>query len=162
MRFQLFRAFFVVLLAGLFSLSPAATRAQTPEQKVERLIKAAGFSYKTHSPNVWSVEFDRPPLGKYRVILSVDSAKAPDLVVTFVTAARKAQITRTPKLDDTLLRANNEYDYVKIGFDDDGDLFVRADNSVRTMDGARMKEVIDQVANATKELATKIAASVKR
>lgn len=47
-----------------------------------------------------------------------------------------------------LLNANYDFDYVKVGIDNDGDLFVRADLPPDT-DAAHFKSIIEQVAAAT-------------
>jgi hypothetical protein len=93
-----------------------------------------------------------------RVILSSGS----DILVTFVIMAKKAGIQKTPQLLDALATANNDYDYAKIGLDKDGDMFVRVDMPLRILDAAELKQIIDQVANASDELYPKIKAWIKR
>ena len=84
-----------------------------------------------------------------------------DIVVTFAILAKKATINKTPRFLETVATANHEYDYVKIGLDKDGDLFVRTDLSLRLLDSQEMKNVIDQVANASEEVFIKVAGSVR-
>jgi len=59
-------------------------------------------------------------------------------------------------------RTNHEYDFTKIGLDKDGDMFVRIDTTLRLLDAAELKSVIDQVANASNELYPKVSAWAKR
>jgi Putative bacterial sensory transduction regulator len=136
----------------------AAQASQASDAKVEQLLKASGYTYTTHSPNTWSVEFDRKSLGKFRVIISTGS----DLVVSFAILAKKAAINKTPKLLETLVFANNDYDYAKIGLDKDGDLFVRIDSPLRLIDADELKSIIGQVANASDELFAKVSGSIKK
>ena len=51
-----------------------------------------------------------------------------------------------------LLRLNEDLDRVKIGIDQSGDVFVRIDLSVRTVDAQELKENIKQLAAATDEV----------
>jgi hypothetical protein len=62
----------------------------------------------------------------------------------------------------TLLRANSSFDRVKIGFDDDGDLVVRTDLSLRILDLQELKDNAEQVAAASNELYETIAPSLKK
>jgi Tfp pilus assembly protein PilE len=141
------------------AVGAAAQASQASDAaKVEQLLKASGYTYTTHSPNTWSVEFDRKSLGKFRVIISTGS----DLVVSFAILAKKAAINKTPKLLETLVFANNDYDYAKIGLDKDGDLFVRIDSPLRLIDAKELKSIIGQVANASDELFGKVSGSIKR
>jgi len=155
---RIFRSLTAAFAACWLLLGSTPLQAQPEAARIEKMLKDAGLSYKTHTPNTWSIEFERKTLGKFRVIVSTGS----DIVVTFAIIAKKANINKTPKLMETLLTANHEYDYVKIGFDNDGDLFVRVDNLMRTTDSREMKDTVNQVANASEELFQKIAGSIKR
>ena len=153
-----FRSLIAAFAACWLCLGSTALYAQSDSARVDKMLKEAGFTYTTHNSNTWSINFERKTLGKFRVIVSTGS----DIVVTFVIIAKKANINKTPKLMETLLTANHEYDYVKVGFDNDGDLFVRIDNQMRTADTREMKETVNQVANASEELFQKISGSIKR
>lgn len=71
------------------------------------------------------------------------------IVVAFVTVAYKNNIRRTAELVEQLLQINHDLDYVKVGIDEDGDIFVRIDTHLRTMDVQEMNDVIAQVGNTT-------------
>jgi len=105
-----------------------------------------------------SIEFERKTLGKFRVIISTGS----DIVVTFAILAKRASINKTSKMMETLLVANHDYDYVKIGLDKDGDLFVRIDSPMHVTHSRELKDIINQVANASEEVFVKVAGSIKR
>ena len=161
-RPNIFRCLMVVLAAALWvCLGSPSLNAQTPDPgaaKVEKLLKTTGFTYKTHSPNTWSIEFDRKSIGKVRVIISTGS----DIVVTFAILAKQAAISKTPQMMETLLTTNHEYDYCKIGLDKDGDLFVRIDIPLRLIDSRELKSVIGQIANASDEVYAKVAGSIQK
>jgi glucose/arabinose dehydrogenase len=159
MRTNIFRSLTIVLLAASWiCLGSHASQAQTADARVEQLLKSSGYNYTTHSANTWSVEFDRKSIGKVRVIISTGS----DIVVTFAILAKKAAINKTPKMMETLLSANHEYDYAKIGLDKDGDLFVRIDSPLRLVDSQELKSIIGQIANASDEIYAKVSGSIKK
>ena len=56
-----------------------------------------------------------------------------------------------------LMRLSNDLDYVKIGIDNDGDLFVRVELRSRMLDAAEFKKTVQDVikASATAYAATK-------
>jgi glucose/arabinose dehydrogenase len=163
----------IAAAAALTCLGPLSLQAQVSDAvgaarekasqasdaaKVEKLLKASGYAYTTHSANTWSIEFDRKNLGKFRVIVSTGS----NLVVTFAILAKQAELDKTPQLLETLVSSNHDYDYAKIGLDKDGDLFVRIDSPVRLVDAQELKSIIGQIANASDELYAKVSGSIKK
>ena len=156
MQPRIFQTLVVVLVLSCFYLGSVPVHAQSPEAKIGQ--KDTGFSYKTHKAGVWSIDFERKTLGKFKVIISTGA----DVVVTFAIVAKKAHINMTWKLAEALLLANHDYDYVKIGLDKDGDLFVRIDNQIRTTDVPEMKDTMNQVANASEAVFVKVSGSIKR
>jgi len=125
---------------------------------MDALLKQTGYPYNTHNPTTWSIDLTRKNLGKVRVILSTGS----DILVTFVIVAKKAAIQKTPQMMDALLTANHDYDYTKVGLDKDGDMFVRVDMPLRTVDASELKSIVDQVANASDEIYAKVARWIKK
>jgi Putative bacterial sensory transduction regulator len=158
-RFNIFRYIAAIIVASWACLGSVPLLAQSATPRVEQSLKETGFSYKTHNANTWSIEFERKTLGKFRVIMSTGGS---DILVTFVILAKKANINKTPKMMETLLTANHDYDYVKVGLDIDGDLFVRIDNWLPTLSSGRLKDTINQVANASEEVFVKVANSIRR
>src|SRR5260370_20629731 len=146
----------LLAVAAWVWLAASPAQAQTPGAvavgvKVEQMLKATGFTYKTHNPITWSIEFERKTIGKFPVIISNNE----DIIATFTTATEQATIHETPQLMEALLSANHEYDYPKIGLDKDGDLFVRIDSPVRGTDSALLKSIIHQAANPSGQIFTK-------
>lgn len=139
----------VLVFAGLVSAAGqnAATQTDAPPagaQKMVRLMTEAGYQFKVapRSNTVWSINFTGKTLQDIKVVLTVED----DLVVIFVTVAQKAHMQLTPVCTDRLLHLNDELDRVKVGLDDDDDLFVRTDSSLRTLDAQELKAEVGQVA----------------
>src|SRR5262245_534482 len=127
MQLNVLRGVALSVVLWIAALSPPAA-AQS--MGMDAMLKQTGYTYTTHNPTTWSIELNRKNLGKVKVILSTGS----DILVTFVIVAKKAGIQKTPQMMDALLTANHDYDYTKIGLDKDGDLFVRVDMPLRSVD----------------------------
>lgn len=155
---NIFRCIVTALAASWICFGSAPSLAQSAPSKFEQALKETGFAYKTHNATTWSIDFERKTLGKFKVILSTGT----DIAVTFAILAKKANINKTPRLMDALLSANHDYDYVKVGLDKDGDLFVRVDDWLPTLNARHLKDTINQVANASEEIYVKVADSIRR
>jgi hypothetical protein len=151
-----------LVASSLIGLGSPSLQAQTADEgcgaKQQRLLKETGYTYNKHTETTYTVNLDRKNFGKLRVIISCGSG----LVVTFAILAKKAAIQKSPRLMETLLFANYEYDRTKILLDKDGDLAVRIDTPMRLIDATQLKDDITQVADASNELFPKISAFVKR
>jgi putative sensory transduction regulator len=139
-------------LAAALCLGVVAQVVSAQAMGMDAMLKQTGYGYTTHNATTWSIDLNRKNLGKVKVILSTGS----DILVTFVIVAKKAAIQKTPQMMEALLTANHDYDYTKIGLDKDGDMFVRVDMPLRTVDPTELKSIIDQVANASDEVYAKV------
>jgi hypothetical protein len=160
---------FSVALLSVAVLSAAPPlHAQTPAdkaaaqaladntEKLVRLMKEDSFDYAaTTSPTVFTVHFTGDHLKDIKVILAIGSDEDSDLVI-FVTVTPKATMPPTADFRYILLKANHEYDQVKIGFDGDDDLSVRIDASMRLADATYLKNIVNQVKNSSDEIYGKI------
>jgi hypothetical protein len=129
----------------------AATRASAA--KVLPLLKESGYTYKTISESVWTMEWSRPSLGKFTVLMGVQD----DQFVAGVVIAEKARIPITVDLMHKMLTLGNDLDYVRIGLDNDGDAYVRVEVRTRVMDLVEFKSDVEGMADA----ADKVFAAIK-
>ncbi|MDX2242079.1 MAG: hypothetical protein NW224_15445 [Leptolyngbyaceae cyanobacterium bins.302] len=160
-------------LVGLLPLSAGAI-AQHPEQhakqsisaaqpkqigaKIAQFLQQAGGSYTKVSETVWKVPYEGKSLANFDVmVITVPEA---DLVVSGVVVAEKKQLKLSQDLLYKLLKFNNSADRVKVGIDDDGDLFIRIETSGRTLDLEQFKADTEQLAAATDELHRQIKSSL--
>jgi hypothetical protein len=156
-----------LLSAALFSVAPPL-HAQTPAdkeaaqaladktEKLVRLMKEDNFNYvTTTSPTVFVIHQTGDHLKDIKIILAIGTDDDSDLVV-FVTVTPKATMPTTADFRYILLKANHEYDQVKVGLDGDDDLSVRIDATMRLADATYLKNVINQVKNASDEIYSKI------
>jgi hypothetical protein len=132
-------------------LMHAAALAQSSAAKLEALVKNSGYTSSKVSDNVWTIDFAGKQLLKYKVILSASSKDNNGIVVIFANPVEKSRLPSTANLMTLLLKANHDFDYVKVGIDNDGDVFVRADIP-DGVEGGYFKSIVDQVAAATDQL----------
>ncbi|MFZ0340436.1 MAG: hypothetical protein WAL45_20595 [Terracidiphilus sp.] len=148
----------VLLSAALFTAAPPL-HAQTATAKADKLValmKADNFTYvATTSPTVFVIHFTGTNLKDIKVVLAVGGDEDSDLVV-FVTVTPKATMPATADFRYILLKADHEYDQVKIGFDGDDDLSVRIDGSLRVADATYLLNIVNQVKNSSDEIYGKI------
>lgn len=146
----------VALAAALTCLAPAPARlqAQTPaadEARLSSLVLASKFtSVKVANPKqpVWTIASRGVTLGDFKVVVTTSKG----LLILFVTVQPKANIRRTPELDQKLLKMNHDFDLVKIGYDDDEDAYVRVDSRLRLMDPAEFDVIVEQVRNTAETM----------
>ena len=151
---------FVLFAATLFTPALPVNAQQVPQAKIDKLVSLMqqdGFDYKTTtSPTVFTIHFtDGTNLKDIKVILALGSDEDSDLVI-FVTVTPKATMPTTSDFRYILLKANHEYDQVKIGLDGDDDLSVRIDGSMRVADALYIKNLVNQVKNSSDEIYGKV------
>ena len=140
----------LAIACGLASLH--AQPAESPAEKVQRLVEGSGFSNKHPKPNVWVIPAKGPAKGDFDLFVAVSD----NIVVIGAVIAKKAEMPAAPEFYQTLLRANHNMDYVKVGLDGDGDAFARAEINNRFLDAAELKMLINQTTAATDEVYNRI------
>jgi hypothetical protein len=153
------RLLFVIAIVFLAGLQPAiyaqpigsTTFGQDASAaRVGHLLEVSGYNFKQSpkSDKVWVVDFKGKSLASFKVVLATQD----DLLVTFVTVTEKKRLPTSSEFLAKLLKFNHSLDRVKIGIDDDGDLFVRTDVTIRVLDNQEFKLNIEQVAAAADEV----------
>ena len=133
--------------AGLICAQEAPS-AHSGTAKIDQLAKSSGYGFTRKTDSVWAADFQGKILKQFRLVVAVQD----DVLVTFVTLAEKDRLPVSTEFMHMLLHYNSTLDRVKIGYDDDGDLFVRCDASVRVVDAKEFHAIVDQVAAASDEV----------
>jgi hypothetical protein len=157
-----FAASLILLSAALIWAAPPlhAQSVSDKTDKLVRLLKEDGFDYRTTSaPSVFTIHFVGDHLKDIKVILAIGDDSDSDLVV-FVTVTPKATMPTNSDFRYRLLKFNHEFDQVKVGFDNDDDLSIRIDGSMRVADATYLRAIIDQVKNSSDEIYGKIQPSL--
>ena len=108
------------------------------------LLEESGHQYEK-SGSGWAVKFNGNNIKEIRVIV----VPAGELIVLGAVLATKPEIADHAGLQEALLRANDDYDYVKTTIDNDGDYSIRIDLLAVGLNGKRLAEQLVQIATAT-------------
>jgi hypothetical protein len=148
--FRRLPALVTLALAGLlFQAQAWSDDKPSPDaDRIDALLHQSGYTYEQKAPGVWVIPQKGDSLGDFKVIVAVGDG----ITVVFVIVAAKADMDMDQDLAYKMLHMNHEYDRVKIGVDDDGDAFVRADASVRVLDETEFKDIVHQVSASADEV----------
>ncbi len=148
---------FSLAMCGVwFALAqPLGAEASALSARLEELVKGSGLKSNKVNDTAYTIDFSGKQLAKIKVIVTVTNKGNEGIVVIYTNPAGKAQLGSSTSLMSAMLKANNEFDYIKVGIDSDGDAVVRGDIP-STSDVAYFKRIVEQVAAATDELYGKI------
>jgi hypothetical protein len=147
---QIHISFWFSVIIALVTLCPATMHARTipdtaapqtreaSSAKVSQLLQQAGYSHRKTGDNTWVIN---RPEGKGPMLVAVGV----DFVVVGVIVAVKDNMKSSADLSFRLLKLNHSADYVKIGFDEDDDLFVRVEERIRIVDLQEFKAMVEKV-----------------
>ena len=137
----------LVASAALKAEARGRSQARSDTQTVAKLagiLERSGSPYRKAADNVWVVNFKGKSLAEINVFVT----SAEGLVVMGAVVAEKKAMQVTPEMMRRLLKLAHEIDRVKIGFDSDDDLFVRAEVNARLFDLEEFKSDMQQVSAA--------------
>lgn len=138
---------FAAFAATLSQGSTAQTSA-----KVEQWLKQAGYNATKAADNVWLIKSKGNALSDFNTLVATNEG----VVVIGVVMTNKKDLKMSQDLLFKILKLTHDIDYIKIGFDNDDDLFVRLERKVRTLDFEEFKACYSEVTNAADKLYTEI------
>ncbi len=152
--FSIFVLFALLTLLTVSALAqeqkPALDKASVT--KIVQMLEDSGHTYGKSADNVWVVRFRGNTLDDIRVITSGHE----NMMFMLVVVAEKKEFRASSDLMMKLLRLNDDYDRLKVAIDDDGDLILRIDLSLRVTDSQEFKANVEQISAAADEIATAI------
>ena len=128
----------------LLAMAMATLGIQDQVPRALDLLEDSGHQYEK-AGNGWAVKFNGNNIKEIRVIV----VPAGELIVLGAVLATRPEIADHAGLQDALLRANDDYDYVKTTIDNDGDYSIRIDLLAVGLNGKRLAEQLVQIATAT-------------
>jgi hypothetical protein len=138
----------VVMLTALVANVPSGALARpqvkTDPQvvaKMTQILERSGYTYKKAKDNIWVVTFKGKSLAEINVLVTT----VENLIVMGVVIAEKDAMKNSPEMMFKLLHLAHDIDRVKIGFDDDNDLFLRAEVTTRCFELADFKAFMEQI-----------------
>jgi hypothetical protein len=136
------------------ALAAEAPATQSAVKKTAQFLEQFGGTYTKISDAVWVVPFKGKEIDNLEVLVVVSPES--NLIVLGATVVKKKNLKQSQTLLYRLLKYNHVADYVKVGFDDDDDLFVRADLNTKTLEFQSFKEILEQVGAVADELYTQV------
>jgi hypothetical protein len=128
-----------------------STTAQT-SAKVDQWVKQSGFNYTKASETVWVVKSKGKVLPEFETFVATNE----NVVVIGVVMAKQKNLKMSQESLLKILKLNHENDFVKIGIDEDNDLFVRLERKVRTLDFEEFKSCYAEVVADSDNVYTQI------
>ena len=142
---------FIAFIAALALMTVPC--AAVDESALSALLEGTKFHYTRLEAGLWTIPFEGHSLSSYNVFVTSNEG----VVLVFVVVADHDSFEETPELVRALLRCNVDLDRIKVGIDDDGDVFARIDLTERILDARELSENIDQAAAAADEIYRRIA-----
>jgi hypothetical protein len=120
--------------------------------KIGGFLKDSGYEYKQASESVWVINHKGKSVpNPQTLVIALE-----DFVIVGVVVAEKENIQVTADSMFKLLHLAHNMDYIKVGIDDDGDLFVRSEVRTRAMNSTEFKDTVERVFSAADRAYTEI------
>ena len=153
----------IALVLGLIiAVSGTATslaQVKTDPQVVAKLgqvLDKSTYPYRKATENVWVINFKDRSSGDINVLVT----SAENLIVIGAVVAEKRAMKVSPDLMFKLLRLVHDIDRVKIGFDDDEDLFLRAEIYSKCLDVEEFRSAVEQVSSGVDRVRSELKSSL--
>ena len=128
----------------VLALALVAVGAQDKPPRVLDLLDDSGHQFEK-AGNGCAVKFNGNNLKDIRIIV----VQAGEVIVLGNVLIPGTEVADVAGLQAALLRANDDYDYVKTTLDDDGDYAIRMDLLAAGLTGKRLADQLVQIATAT-------------
>jgi hypothetical protein len=144
----------VVTIIIIFNLNGFARPLANNQNaaKVEQILKQANLNYKRASDNVWIVKTKGNALPEFDMLIAENQG----VLVIGVVMLNKKNLKLSTDLLFKLLKFNHLKDYVKVGIDDDDDLFVRSELNLSQIDALDFAFVFKTVVTLADDVYTEI------
>jgi hypothetical protein len=140
----------ILIAAILFTSSMAVSAQAVNETKTERMLKEIGQPYTRMKEGVYMIQYK----GKDFKEISVVAAEGDGYLIGFVDVANKEEATLTPDIMQKLLEFNLRADFIKVGIGKKGTITVQTEQSLKLIDTASVREILDQLAAGANEVYT--------
>ena len=119
----------------------------SPEMRalMDQALDRSGLKYRKVQDRFWFATCESKLVSNCQILMTA----TPTILVMGVVIRQKKDLSLTPELAAGLLHLNHNLERVKVGIDDDGDLFERVEVSVKGLDAdeilADLKAVQDAI-----------------
>lgn len=141
-----------ILFIVLTSIITSAVNAQVKEQEnlnalIGEYLKTSDINYKKISETAWIVNYKNE-------IMLVAAQK--EYFLVGIVIAKKGQFLTTSESLSEILKLVHLLDFVKIGIDNDGDLFIRTEQKCKTLEKQEFLNYISIVNEAAQKARLKL------
>ncbi|HYX70341.1 MAG TPA: hypothetical protein VE825_14485 [Terriglobales bacterium] len=123
-----------VVLCGPAVAAPPQSEVPPPTAEMQALMEQAlqrsGLKYRKVQDRYWFATCDSKLVATCQILMTA----TPEILVMGVVIKKKDALNPTPEMLAGLLHLNHNLERVKVGIDDDGDLFERVEVSVKGLD----------------------------
>lgn len=137
----------LALVMALGTVAQAQCNSATAE-----FVNASGYKFKSDPECKYFVMFDALTIPHDGLQGSVLIGEQEGIVVVGAVIRLKAHLDLSSATLAKLLHLNHELDFLKVGIDHDGDLFLRAELHKKSLDSAALKEALDLVKNGSQKV----------
>jgi len=124
---------------------PTKSAEQTEsDAQVELLLGKSGLKARRLADGVWVIRRGSVLLPYYQIVI----ASGPGYVLASVVIGNKKDLKFDSEMGYQLLRLAHELNYIKVGFDNGDDLFVRTELRLKLLDSEEFRMMIDRLAGA--------------
>ena len=137
----------VALCGPAVAAPPQEVAPPTPAMQalMEQALQTSGLKYRKVQDRYWFATCDSKLVPDCQILMTA----TPEILVIGVVIKKKKDLSPTPEMLAGLLHLNHNLTRVKVGIDDDGDLFERVEVSVKGLDAdeilANLKLVEDAI-----------------
>lgn len=141
---------FVLSMQSLQMSAAPAVQGQTAQTSatVAAWLKQAGYNYKKAADNVWLIKQKGSNMPEFNVLVATNE----NIVIVAVVMANKKNMKLSEDALHKILKQNHEIDFVKIGFDNDEDLFIRTERKIKYLDLEEFKACVGEISEGADRL----------
>jgi hypothetical protein len=142
-----FRFILLLSISLLFTALTRGQAAQTPSTKSEFAARVGTYLLK--SPYEFKILSDKYWIINHKTGGTILLAVEEDLMVMGVVVAKQGDYRVTAESMSDMLKLAHQLDFIKVGIDDDGDLFVRMERRGKTLEQKEFFDFVETVASAS-------------
>ncbi|HXZ29030.1 MAG TPA: hypothetical protein VEG08_13640 [Terriglobales bacterium] len=116
-------------VAGPPQAQPAAPSPEL-QALMDQALGRSGLKYRKVQDRFWFATCDSKLVADCQILMTA----TPDILVMGVVIKKKDALSPTPEMLTGLLRLNHDLERVKVGIDEDGDLFERVEVTTKGLD----------------------------
>ncbi|HZP98967.1 MAG TPA: hypothetical protein VFB13_05470 [Reyranella sp.] len=129
------------ILVGCIAMLSGTVHAQAENSVLDKLMKKTSIKY-TKNGGVYVAQFTGKSLKQFPMLIAADG----DTVIMIAVVAEKEKFKKTPELVEGLAMASMDNPLLKVGLVKAGDMVVRVDALIESLDSDDLEKLINKAA----------------